>query len=312
MPHLLATGNPKADFGGFGHEGSGVKIRNWEPYRHHPRSVIQALRVETSDGMDTYSGYLFDERINRWVLYAIGRRPQKRRDGGLDTPTVLRPASFCEVPGPPSVQRSGDQVRIMRRRGWFYGQDRQWHVVDRQTMSKKGVQPINRLIGAKDGWLVMGTGGMEMLAGPREVRLKKQPTELPVYLQPEIATQMFERPVEFGSSSASSLTKRSAIVEYELSKAGTNPKAILYYGVRDCLTFVKRKLHGTEKKGVSSEMLSSDRTWSSSTEAAPVHAGKNQFALDGLKADTAYFYRLFVANDEGKSWDFKSGSFHTK
>ena len=31
LSHLLAIGNPEASFGGFGHEGTGVKIRNWEP-----------------------------------------------------------------------------------------------------------------------------------------------------------------------------------------------------------------------------------------------------------------------------------------
>ena len=66
MPHLLATGNPAAEFSGFGHEGSGVKIRNWEPYWRNPKSVIQALRVETKDGFDTFYGYLFDEEKKSW------------------------------------------------------------------------------------------------------------------------------------------------------------------------------------------------------------------------------------------------------
>ncbi len=46
MPHLIATGNSLAEFSGFGHEGSGVKIRNWSPLAHQPDSIIQALRVE--------------------------------------------------------------------------------------------------------------------------------------------------------------------------------------------------------------------------------------------------------------------------
>ena len=65
VPHLLATGNPDADFSGFGHEGSGVKIRNWSPYLHHPQSVIQALRVETIGNRNFFYGYFFDERVRK-------------------------------------------------------------------------------------------------------------------------------------------------------------------------------------------------------------------------------------------------------
>ena len=176
MPHLLATGNPAAEFSGFGHEGSGVKIRNWEPYRHQPKSVIQALRIESDGRWNTFSGYLFDERTNRWVLYAIGRKPKAepnrrqtktgKRDG------KLRPASFCEVPGPPQTQRTGDQIRTIRRRGWFYSKDKQWHMVDRQT-SRLGKEATNKWIGSDDGWLTMSTGGMEMVHSPDSVTLDR-------------------------------------------------------------------------------------------------------------------------------------------
>lgn len=308
MPHLLATGNPKADFGGFGHEGSGVKIRNWQPFAHQPKSVIQALRVESQDGWDTFSGYLFDERTNRWTLYAIGRKPTKK------TNPRLRSASFCEIPGPPARQRSGDQMRIMRRRGWFLGSDKQWHVVDQQktSSSRKSSLHRNKFIAAKDGWLMMGTGGMEMLSGPKQVKLDHVPSELPKYLQPENVKQLFERPVEFGASKASEVRDVKATIEYELEKAGSNAKAILHYGTVDCLTFVDREIHGTEKKGVSQAMLAKNRTWQLATEPITVRDGNNRFGLTELKPNTTYFYRLMVFNDEGKGWDFVTGTFSTK
>ena len=71
MPHLLATGNPTAEFSGFGHEGSGVKLRGWEPFAHHPKSVIQALRMEISPEFETYYGYFYDDRTDRWKLYTV-------------------------------------------------------------------------------------------------------------------------------------------------------------------------------------------------------------------------------------------------
>lgn len=310
MPHLLATGHPQAIFGGFGHEGSGVKIRNWEPFAHHPKSVIQALRVESKDGTDTYSGYLFDERTNHWILYAVGRRPQKSKAAA--GPTVLRPASFCEVPGPPATQRSGDQQRTMRRRGWFYGEDKLWHVVDRQTSStKKDAGPKNKFIGVEDDWFIMGTGGMEMLEATGEVRIRTTTKKLPTYLQPKLAAELFQLPAQISDSSATA-TNTSARVTYRIPDAGTNATAILHYGPRDCLSFVSRTLHGTEKKGVSRQLLSTDRTWASATKSTSIRSGKSDFDLTDLNPNTDYHYRLLVKNDAGKCWAFESGTFRTK
>ncbi len=311
MPHLLATGNPQAEFGGFGHEGSGVKIRNWEPFAHHPRSVIQALRVQSKDGYDTWTGYLFDERTRRWVLYAVGRRPTQLRRG--QTETFLRPASFCEIPGPPATQRSGDIRRIMRRRGWFYGEDHRWHPVDRQTSGnpRTARDPVNKFIAAEDGWFLMGTGGVEMLDPVTEVRLSETSDRLPVFLQPDVAQQLFELPVEFGETSAEA-GRTTATVSYDLKDAGPDATAVLHYGPVDCLTFVARKLHGTEKAGVSEKLLSADRVWAHTTATQSVSNGRNRFQLDNLKPATRYFYRLLVTNRRGKSWAFDSGSFETQ
>ncbi len=308
MPHLLATGHPQAEFGGFGHEGSGVKIRNWEPFAHHPKSVIQALRVESENGIDTYSGYLFDDRTNHWVLYAVGRRPQKTNTAAH---TVLRPASFCEIPGPPATQRSGDQQRTIRRRGWFYGDDKLWHVVDRQTSStKKNAGPTNKFIAVDDDWFVMGTGGMEMIQATKEVRRRTSATVRPVYMQPKLTAELFQLPVQIGDSLAIA-TNASAKVTYQIPNAGANAEAVLHYGPVDCLTFVKRTLHGTEQQGVSREMLSAKRTWESSTKPVRISNGQNKFHLTDLEPNRQYYYRLLVTNEAGKCWAFQSGTFRT-
>ena len=59
-------------------------------------------------------------------------------------------------------------------------------------------------------------------------------------------------------------------------------------------------------------MVSKERTWQSKTPEQPVKAGINQFKLSGLKGKTTYYYRLYVEHDEGKSWDYVSGSFKTQ
>ncbi len=314
MPHLLATGNPKASFSGFGHEGSGVKIRDWDPIAIHSKSLIQALRVEPGNDVNTYFGYFFDEQKSQWVLYAVGRKSakaRKRRRQKENSPVSLRPASFCEVPGPPQSQRTGDQLRIIRRRGWFYGVDNNWHVVDRQTTKVKS-DPVNQFIDSVDGWFLMGTGGMEMLRSLSDVKIAETPTEVPKYLQPEIAQQLFELPIEFSNHCVESVTRNSATIQFEFSKLGKDATATLYYGLKDCLTFRKRELHGTEKKGLSSELLSGDRTWANSTESIPVHNDRVLIELRDLTPNSTYYYRLLVTSADGKSWDFETRQFSTR
>ena len=58
-------------------------------------------------------------------------------------------------------------------------------------------------------------------------------------------------------------------------------------------------------------MFRPERTWQSATPQQKVTTGMNQFKLGGLTKGTVYYYRLFVTHDQGKSWDYQSGSFRT-
>jgi hypothetical protein len=307
MPHLLATGNPAAEFSGFGHEGSGVKIRNWIPYPDHPKSVIQALRVVRHEGVDTFFGYLFDEQLKRWMLFAAGRRPSKNKRGDVS----LRAGSFCEIPGPPNVERTGDTVREVKRRGWFYGQDKKWHAADTLVLGDQATD-TNRFVRALDeGWLLMGTGGIEMSTGPKVARLRDQAVKLPLYLSPKHENQLFELPVEIGKPKVTKIKAGSVLVSYPGLNAGSQTRATLYYGRSDCLTFVKRTLHNTEKKGASREQFAGDRTWQYKTATVEVNDAKAEFPLDQLSPGTTYFFRVLVEGTQGKSWAFKTGQFKT-
>ena len=304
MPHLLATGNPEAEFGGFGHEGSGVKIRNWTPYAHRPKSVIQALRVEKNGMYDTYYGYLFDERKRRWVLYAVGNKVPKKRAGG-----AVRATSFCEVPGPPQVERTGDMERIMERRGWFV--DARGGVYPVDGMSTKPRFQNHGIAVSDDHWFQLKTGGLDFREVPALVESGFRHPE-PEYLKPEVVKGLYELPVGIGESQLIKVSHDAAMIDYEIEQAGTDAKGTLWYGEVDAVTFVPRKFHGTEKGRASEELFANDRVWAAATEERAIQKGKNSFVLKNLKSGTKYFYRLLVKNKEGKCWAAKSGSFETK
>jgi len=308
-PHLLATGNPKASFGGFGHEGSGVKIRDWTPFAHKPKSVIQALRLEIKNGYNVYYGYFYDEPTQKWLLFAKGRKPVRKNN----PITALRGSSFCEVPGPPQVERTGDQKRLIRRRGWFLDDNKNWNRVNSLTCSSKKTLYTNKTIGAdKDGWLTMGTGGIENYPAKTTFTLKQLSTSIPAYLAKDKVAQLYKVPASIGETTATKTTETTASILYNIKDAGEAAQAILYYDTKDCISFLPRKFHGTERKGISAKLYTKDRTWQNSTASQGIKTGKQEFSLRDLKPKTKYFYRLFITNTTGQLWSEEAGSFTTE
>ena len=306
MPHLLAAGSPAAEFSGFGHEGSGVKLRNWHPMPDRPSTCVQALRVE-SDGMyDTYYGYFWDHPTERWKLYAVGRKwnQGKPRDN-------LLPGSFCEVPGPPHLQRTGDLIREVRRRGWVLDQGGRWQAMD--TFNCKSKEIANKTWRVTTGGeFTMGTGGMKFYEFKQPPRISK-PTPLPNFLSRSATEQLFRLPVAIRDIRVSSTTDSQATINVSLDHAGQDATATIYYGPSDCLTFAKRKLHGTERNSaVSQSTQDNDRAWANTSKPLAVKRGDNQLRLEKLTPNTNYFYRVLVTNREGKVWSFTTGKFHTR
>lgn len=305
MPHLLAAGSPAAEFSGFGHEGSGVKLRGWTPMPDRPQVCVQALRVETEGSYDTYSGYFWDHPGKGWKLYAVGRK----WNGGK-TRTHLSPGSFCEVPGPPHVERSGDMVREIRRRGWQYT-DGQWHAMDTFQCKSKG--PANKFwYTTRDGEFAMSTGGVRFYNFEKPAS-PSTPTPLPEFLSPATTRQLFQRPADISRIETTEAGMTNATINIFMARAGTNARATIYYGESDCLTFAKRKLHGTEQRSKVSQSTQADgRSWSHSASLNSLSDGNNLVTLTGLKSSTPYYYRVLVSNDQGQIWASQTNRFQTR
>lgn len=157
---MLAEGSPEAEFGSFGHEGSGVKLRStWRPFDRY-QEVTLALRAEETEcgTKRRWFGYDLDHHTMRFRLYgAAAQRPHDQRSR-----LNLNPRSFVEQPGPPQRRRCGDRVRDVERRGWMLDENRNWHPVDHMN---PGGRPGNIIAhhwsDAGNGWFLTGMGGMQ-------------------------------------------------------------------------------------------------------------------------------------------------------
>jgi len=325
MSRLLGTSLPEATYSTFGHEGTGVKFRNAVAYPTGADRTIQALRAEREGAVCTYHGYFYDEHANCWRLYASAQDYNLKRQGAAaKSGTLPSTGSFCEVPGPPNTERTGDVVRSILRRGWFQGSNGSWHAAvlsdgkDRAQTTGGGdknpadMQGTNlRVTVTDDGWFEMSTGGIDFY--PQSVvasQIIHAEKPLPDYLAPAKVAALREGPVAFLSHEAKVLTSGAAEITYQLGKMGSNARAVLYYGTVDCITFVAGK--PVNNSAAERDIYAPERVWQQSTSPQTAEPGTNIFRLTNLVSGKTYYYRLFVSHAEGKSWDAISGSFVAK
>lgn len=308
MPHLLGVGSPEGLFSGFGHEGTGVKPRGWVPMPDLPEVVVQALRVENHDLYDTYYGYYFDHPTQAWKFFAAGNKWH----GGKPL-KHLRLGSFCEVPGPPQRERSGDLYREVRRRGWVW-REGQWLALDTFSPGgngRSGELPVNKLWDTtREGEYAMGCGGMRFYRhDPARVR-PVEVVELPPFLSsPSVAT-LFTLPITFGRIQATEVSSAHALIEFNLTSDQELGAGTLYFGPKDALTFAPRQLHGTEQNSSLSRAVQ-EMAWPSEVKIPKLKPGINRVILSGLDPATTYHYRILAENTVSRIWNDRTHSLTT-
>ena len=284
LSHLLAVGNPEASFDGFDHEGTGVKIRDWEPLlgRQGQRQTL-ALRVEPGEVYDTYFSYFYANDEKRWRLFGVGNK----YNGGKPLQS-LWVGSFVEVPGPPQNQRSGAWERRMRYRGWVMDEKGAWYPLDRMERGnidkETGLTHTDRGV-TEDGWFYLQTGGWFF----RKIR-----DDSPVELRPPsgkpVVDYLGEDDIAFLTSLPSEITVTKleradsrARITFTVRNASQSPKATVYWGESEGLSLAERWPNQTEIKDTLRE-------------------GENQFILENVPTEKPLFVRLLMQNDEGKFW----------
>jgi hypothetical protein len=298
--HMLAAGSCEAEFGSFGHEGSGVKLRGeWKPFGNDTCEVTLALRGEVSGPWIHWFGYFLDHKTKRFRLYAAaadwhGNKPMP----------ALNPGAFVEQPGPPDRERSGDLVRDIQRRGWMLDEQQAWHPVD--TMSTgKGLAAKHWSI-TPDGWFSMGMGGMVYREGNGiPVRLKPGQSAVPEWLEGEAIADLHRLPATIGKREIIAITRDSCTIRLPLSQLalalGEKATTTLYHGPEDCLTFSKDLGYKEIKT----------RFWPAHSGPFEVHEGENQLKLTGLKPGTPHHFRLLYQSPRGQLWTFETDFFRT-
>ena len=288
LSHLLAIGHRDATFGGFGHEGTGVKIRDWDPLLgHQGQRQVLALRVVPSETYDTYYSYYYVADENEWRLFGVGNKYNNGKP--LKSLWV---GSFVEVPGPPHVQRTGLYPREMRYRGWVVQEDGQLlqldHMsggdVDKQT----GLTYTHRGV-TDDGWFFLRTGGLSfhkpLSASGVDLSKDNHLKDLPAYLAPEHKESLLSVPSEVTVQSVE-VTPEGLKIDYRIDHLGKAPELEVYWGTQDGLTFVDR--------------------WEHSERIPNVKEGKNEFTLKSATSLNNARLRLFLKNDDGQFWSANS------
>ena len=240
LSHLLSVGSPQASFGGFNHEGTGVKLRGWNPYEGlKVASGALALRLDPGKPYDTYTGYYYDQTLARWCLFASGRKWSAQKSA-----QNLLPGCFVEVPGPPHIERSGHIPRTADFRGWCRDAKGIWHQLDTMIGAKADAarEQTNCLWrSSADNWFRMSIGGLVHFRYPKgvDVQIPKF-SSLPAFLSPEKVKALDETPTSLRVHSAA-IQAGSLVIDIELESVSKKPAHLsAYYGQTDALSFADR------------------------------------------------------------------------
>jgi hypothetical protein len=283
LSHLIAIGDPDASFGGFDHEGTGVKVRDWEPLegRQGQRQTM-ALRVEPGDRYDTYFSYFYATDEKRWRLFGVG----KKHHGGKPLKS-LWVGSFVEVPGPPQVQRTGPYERRMRYRGWVMEEGGRWFPLDRLSVGdvdkETGLTYTDRGE-TEDGWFYMETGGWVFRKAPTKEYVELSPPRgrpEVAYLDAEDVAYLKTIPCAIAGLKLER-GRGQARVRFEIRHLGDKPEVLIYWGGEEGLTFEER--------------------WEERATMREPREGENEYVIDGVPDDAPLFVRLFIKNEEGQFW----------
>lgn len=283
--HLIAVG-PGLTFGSYGHEGTGVKPRGDHPYVGiNTNTQVIAVRMQPGEVYDTYWSYYLDPVDSHWKLYGCGKKYNKS-----GTIKYLETGAFVEVAGGASKERSGHEIRETQYRGWQLDTDGTWHSVN-ELIGSTAVNNLSfrdwRVVGNK---FSMQMGGWGEVGTPAETVTLSNPDPAPNYLKGAYLQELYKMPATFQDQGPINITAKSVDLQLQVTDLGSNATAQLFWGTEEGLT--------------------KEEKWSNN-KVIDVTAGNQTITLDGLNANTDYYYRIKISNDQGITWSFNTQTFKT-
>jgi hypothetical protein len=191
MPRFIRFGHPTASTGFYSHEGSGLKVAEYDTAfkNNTSKHFVYACRIEEQVYRKTAKGGFhrffvawFDEafvrqdgELGKWKLLAVGERFRT-------TPPTAQCNTFNEKVGGRPGERSGHLEMGMDYLTYHAGADKVFHFGDRMTPSTR-VEFANRSWSVEDGHFVTSAGGILNSRQSRKTLVLQPPAEQPNYIK---------------------------------------------------------------------------------------------------------------------------------
>ena len=301
LSHLIAVGGAGNGFGRYGHEGTGVKPRGFDPFKSPiVTTFIIALRKKPGTTYNTYWCYYFDTVESKWKLYGAGKKYNST--GNLNYLNTT--GGFLEVAGPPHIERSGHRMRTVEYQGWRMQHDGTWNTINELVSAYGSGSALSYKqwsVNSAGDKFVFKSGGFFNTGPNPGTLILTNPPDLPFYLQNDYLNQLYEMPADFETLTPD-ISGTEAVLKFKIQNLGTNPEIKVCYGTGYGLT-----------EGIQENYII-DTVWQKEkiVPLSSIDSGILFVPLTNLKPNTEYFYRLRIKNDEGITWSFDTESFITK
>jgi hypothetical protein len=192
LPHILCIEDPKAKFGTFGHEGHGVKVKDfphlWSD--NTTQAYTFALTTEPDQDHEFEDGRLHAFTVSVWDENSQPK--QFRRFAEARFFTELHPhhvnlmlRGFVEVAGAADRNRTGDSRRVVKFTGCAHERlSNTWREIDQILIPKDGPSNKFRQV-RKARYFAAGMGGVlqnKQRSNDRWARLPGTPSQVPEFV----------------------------------------------------------------------------------------------------------------------------------
>ena len=299
LSHLVAVGGITNRFGRYGHEGTGVKPRNFNPYNNYPgRTFSIALRKVPGEKYNTYWCYYLDYMDYRWKLYGCG----KKLNSSSNLEHLKITGGFLEIVGPQNNSRTGHKKRAIEYRGWRMKSNGNWLPINKLEPAyvTTDLSYKNWRTNSFSDRFIFEAGGFADTGDNPGTIVLNDASPLPFYLENNYLEDLFKMPAIFTTLNKEA-NNTEAIITYEIESLGTDPEIKLYYGREYGLT-----------EGITQDYLI-DTKWEYEIPVSIENLNDNRLSvnLTNLNPNTTYYYRLRIKNNKGITWSMDTENFTT-